>query len=217
MTATLLYGYYRSSAAYRVRLALALKGIAYEHRAVDLKAGAQTEPAYLEDNPQGRVPVLQIDGLKLAQSPAILDYLEERSPQLALLPADPADRAFARQAASLIACDIHPLNNLSVLRYLKTDLGQDQAAVDRWYAHWITEGFRTLETWLAPRSGAFAIGDAPGLIEVYLIPQLYNARRFAVPLDAFPTLTALETACLALPAFDRARPEVQPDAPKEQP
>lgn len=208
-----LYGYFRSSAAYRVRIALNLKDQPYESVPVNLAEGAQNKAPYKALNPQGRVPAFDgPDGL-IIQSPAILDYIEDRWPEPPLMPADLATRAFARSCCALIGCDIHPLNNLAVLKYLKTELGADQAAVDRWYKHWITQGFTALETLLAPRAGPFALGESVSMVDLYLVPQLFNARRFDTPLEAFPTLTAIETACLALDAFARARPEVQEDAP----
>ena len=208
-----LYSYFRSSAAYRVRIALNLKGIAYETAPVHLvrDGGEQKTPAYKAINPQMRVPALELDdGTILTQSPAILDYLEEVHPSPALLPGDPVARARIRAVADIIGCDIHPLNNLPVLGYIKTEFGQDQAAVDRWYAHWITVGFEAIEQLIDP--GQFAFGDTPGLADVFLVPQVFNARRFKVPLEAFPGICAVEQACLALPAFADAAPDNQPDA-----
>jgi len=213
-----LFGYFRSSAAYRVRIALGLKGLEYEHAGVNLLPGIseQKADAYRGLNPQGRVPYL-IDGdISLSQSSAILEYLEEAYPKSALLPVGLAARARVRQLCSIVASDIHPLNNLSVLTYLKTELGQDDDAVNTWYRHWISEGFSALEYWLAAskNTGRFCHGDTPGLADVYLVPQLYNARRFKVPLEGFPTIARIDSACSEIAAFRAATPENQPDAPK---
>ena len=205
-----LYTYFRSSAAYRVRIALNLKGLSYESLSVNLLEGEQSGAEYKALNPQGRVPALVCDGEVLIQSPAILEYLEEVFPAPPLLPAAPVARARVRAACALIACDIHPLNNLGVLRYLKRRLGHDQAAVDAWYAHWVQEGFAALEQLLRP--GPFAFGAHPTLADVYLVPQVYNARRLKVPLDPYPRITAVDAACASLTAFADAAPEKQPDA-----
>lgn len=204
-----LYTYFRSSAAYRVRIALNLKGVAYESVPVHLVRNEHLAADYLDVNPQGRVPALEADGATLIQSPAILEYLEERFPQPPLLPADPAERARVRAAAAVIACDVHPVNNLSVLRRLKA-MGHSQDEIDAWIRHWIGEGFKALEALVG--EGPFCFGPAPTLADVYLVPQLYNARRFSTPLDAYPKILAAEAACLALPAFSQAAPEAQPDA-----
>jgi maleylacetoacetate isomerase len=205
-----LYTYFRSSAAYRVRIALNLKGVPYESIPINLLKGDQSAPAYAAVNPQGRVPSLETEGNILVQSPAILEYLEETHPEPPLLPSDPAARARVRAACALIACDIHPLNNLAVLRYLKRQLGQEQAAIDAWYVHWIVEGFDALEKLLGP--GPFAFGPRPTLADVYLVPQVANARRFKIALDAYPKIAAADAACAALDAFAAAAPERQPDA-----
>jgi maleylacetoacetate isomerase len=208
-----LYSYFRSSAAYRVRIALNLKGIAYETVPVHLvrDGGEQKKPAFKAINPQMRVPALELDdGAILTQSPAILDYLEEVYPSPPLLPGDPVVRAKVRAVADIVGCDIHPLNNLPVLGYIKTEFGQDQAAVDSWYAHWISVGFKAIEQLIDP--GPFAFGGTPGLADVFLVPQVFNARRFKVSLKAFPGICAAEQACLALPAFANAAPDNQPDA-----
>lgn len=211
-----LFGYFRSSAAYRVRIALGLKGLEYKHEAVNLKPGVteQRSAAFLNLNPQGRVPYFVDGDVRISQSPAIIEYLEEAYPRVALLPENTADRAYARQLASVIACDIHPLNNLSVLMRLKADLGADESAVNEWYAHWVREGFQALEKTLEQdsRTGKFCIGDIPGLADVYLVPQVWNARRFNVPLDDFPTLLKIDAACNELDEFKAAAPENQPDA-----
>lgn len=215
--ALVLHGYWRSSAAYRVRIALALKGLAYGQAAHDLLGGEQRAPDYLGLAPQGLVPALECaedgPGTVLTQSLAIIEWLEERHPAPPLLPAEAGARAVVRAMALAVACDIHPLNNLRVLRALKTDYGLDDAARDGWVARWIGEGFAALETQVARHGGAFCFGDAPGMADCCLIPQIYNARRFHVDLDGFPRLMAVEANCLALPAFAAAAPEAQPDAP----
>lgn len=210
----ILYSYFRSSAAYRVRIALNLKGLDYEIRPVHLVKGEQGEDDYRALNPQGLVPTLVDEGRVIGQSIAILEYLEETRPEPPLLPAAPDGRARVRQIADAIACDIHPLNNLRVLRHLKNELGTDEAARHRWYAHWIREGFVALERILAAdgQSSDFCHGDRPGYADCFLIPQLYNAHRFDVPLEDFPIIRRIEANCLALDPFRRAAPEVQPDA-----
>jgi maleylpyruvate isomerase len=208
-----LYTFFRSSAAYRVRIALNLKQIGYESIPVHLSkdGGQQFRPEYRAVNPQMRVPALQLDGGDvLIQSLAIIEYLDETHPDPPLLPEDPLARAQVRAMAHLIACDIHPLNNTSPLRYLRENLRHEQAEVDAWYRHWIMIGFAALEQMIPP--GPYAYGDTVTLADVCLVPQVYNARRFKVPLDNFPKIVAVEAACLKLPAFDRARPENQPDA-----
>jgi len=213
-----LYGYFRSSAAYRVRIALGLKGLEYEHLGINLMPGVseQKSEAYKALNPQGRVPYF-IDGdVALSQSPAILEYLDEAYPHIPLLPADMDERARVRQLASLIGCDIHPLNNLAVLMRLKGDLGVDEKGVNSWYHHWVIEGFTALEELLAGSkvTGRFCHGDRPGMADIYLVPQVWNARRFNVPLGAFPTIMRIDAACNEIEAFRKAAPENQPDAPK---
>ena len=211
-----LYTYWRSSAAYRVRIALNLKGVAAEQVPVHLvrDGGEQYGDTYRGINPQSRVPALEDGGRVLTQSLAILEYLEETHPEPPLLPPDPAGRARVRALAQIVACDIHPLNNLRVLRYLKREAGLDDAARDAWYRHWIADGFAAMEALLAgsPETGRFCHGDAPTLADACLVPQVYNARRYACDLAPYPTLTRVEAACLALPAFQRATPEAQPDA-----
>lgn len=210
-----LYSFFRSSAAYRVRIALGLKGLPFETVPIDLLAkgdGEQFSDAFRAVNPQMRVPALTLpSGDVLLQSLAIIDYLDETHPEPPLLPADPLARAKVRAVAFIIAADIHPLNNTSVLRYLKRALGHDQSEIDTWSAHWIGAGFEAVERLVAP--GPYAFGEAVTLADVCLVPQLANARRIAMPLDRFPRIRAVEAACLALPAFAQARPEVQPDAP----
>ncbi|KAA2236143.1 maleylacetoacetate isomerase [Salinarimonas soli] len=204
-----LYDYFRSSAAYRVRIALNFKGVPYESVPIHLVKGEQSAPAYLAVNPQGRVPALDHDGAVIVQSPAILEYLDERFPEPPFLPRDLVRRARVRAAAALIGCDIHPLNNLAVLRRLKA-MGHEQPAIDDWYRHWVVTGLEAVEAMI--EGGPFCFGEAPTLADLYLVPQLYNARRFAVPLDPYPRIQAADAACLALPAFRDAAPEAQPDA-----
>jgi maleylacetoacetate isomerase len=205
-----LYTYFRSSAAYRVRIALNLKGVAYEPIAINLLKGEQTSEAYAALNPQMRLPSLDIGGTVLIQSPAILEYLDEVHPEPPLLPLGAVQRAKVRAVSAIIGCDVHPLNNSGTLAYLKKQLGCDQAAADAWYAHWIVEGFKAIEPLLGP--GPFAFGAKPTLADLYLVPQVFNARRFHVPLDAFPKITAADAACSRIEAFRAAEPENQPDA-----
>ena len=208
-----LYGYWRSSAAYRVRIALEFKGLSFEQSAVDLRKGAQREPAFLAINPQGLVPVLEDEGALLTQSLPILNYLEERYPEPALLPKDLPGRCKSRAIAVAIACEIHPLNNTRVLNHLEHELGLDEARRMAWYRHWIAEGFGPLEAMLAASAGAFSVGDAPSLADVCLVPQVYNARRYACDLAPYPTIRRIDERCRRLDAFARAAPERQPDAP----
>ncbi|HYA06608.1 MAG TPA: maleylacetoacetate isomerase [Xanthobacteraceae bacterium] len=208
-----LYSFFRSSAAYRVRIALNVKGIAYETVSVHLvkDGGHNKRPEFRAVNPQMRVPVLvTADGNVLIQSLAIIEYLEETQPEPPLLPHSPLARAKVRALAELIACDIHPLNNTSPLRYLKREMSQEQSAIDAWYHHWVIEGFEALEALIEP--GPYACGSQVTLADVCVVPQVANARRLKVPLDRFPKIVGVEQACLALAAFDRARPENQPDA-----
>jgi maleylpyruvate isomerase len=209
----ILYSYFRSSAAYRVRIALNLKGLAAELRFVNLRRGEQRAPAYLALNPQGLVPMLVVGERRITQSLAIIEYLEERHPAPPLLPEGPEDRAWVRSIALTIACDIHPLDNLRVLQYLEKTLGIDAARRDDWYRHWIAQGFAAIERQLAERgAGPFCLGEMPSLADVCLVPQVANAGRVNLPLDPYPRIAAINEACLAVPAFDRARPEKQPDA-----
>lgn len=203
-----LYDYWRSSASYRVRIALNLKGVAYERRAIDLVAGAQRDDAYRARNPQGLVPALELpDGGVLTQSLAIIDWLDAAWPDPPLLAADPTARARTLALALVVAADIHPVDNLRVLNRLTSQFGADQAERDSWYRHWVVEGLAALETMCAGLPGPFLGGDAPDLADVCLIPQLYNARRFAVPLDAYPLLGAADAAAAEMPAFAAAAPE----------
>jgi len=215
--ALVLHGYWRSSAAYRVRIGLGLKGLAWEDRPVHLvrDGGQQHSAAHVALNPQHLVPVLQHQGQVLTQSLAILEYLDEAFADTpALLPRDAPGRARVRALAQLIACDVHPLSNLRVMQYLGRALGADEDARARWMAHWMAEGLAAMEAMLvAPAvAGTFCHGDAPGLADCCLVPQLYNARRFALDLTPYPTLVRIEQACLALPAFAAAVPEAQADA-----
>jgi maleylpyruvate isomerase len=208
-----LYSYFRSSAAYRVRIALNLKGIDYETVPIHLQkdGGRHKSAEYRAVNPQMRVPALELPGGEvLVQSLAIIDYLDETFPEPPLLPPDTRTRAHVRAVADIVACDIHPLNNTSPLNYLRDPLGQGQDAVRAWYHHWILEGFAAIETLIRP--GPYAFGTAVTLADVCLVPQVANAQRFKVPRDAFPGIVAVNAACQELAAFDKARPENQPDA-----
>lgn len=211
-----LYGYWRSSAAWRVRIALHLKGVEWRSVPVHLArdGGEQRRPEFLALNPQGLVPTLEIDGLVLTQSLAMIEYLDETRPDPPLLPADHAGRARVRSLAQLVASDVHPLNNLRVLQYLRDRLDIDDARRDAWYRHWISEGLGALEARLArePATGRFCHGDAPGLADCCLVPQLYNARRYGCPVDDFPTLLRIDAACGELDAFRAATADAQDDA-----
>ncbi|OAD13004.1 maleylacetoacetate isomerase [Achromobacter insolitus] len=210
-----LHSYWRSSAAYRVRIALALKGLPYRQVTWHMVKGEHQQPAYRSIAPFGLVPMLEIDGLRLQQSLAIIEYLDERHPGTPLLPADPALRAQARALAQLIACEMHPLNNLRALKRLRAQFGADDERIHDWYRHWCAEGFQAFEAALpsAP-SGAYALGAAPTLVECTLIPQVYNALRYGADLEPYARVRAIVQACAALPAFEQARPENQPDAPQ---
>lgn len=201
-----LYDYWRSSAAYRVRIALNLKAVAYEAIPISLIDGAQKTPDYRAQNPQGFVPMLEVGDLRLTQSLAIIDWLDATYPEPRLLPTDPAARAHIWAKALLIAADIHPINNLRILKYLKAELGQSQEAIDAWARHWIVEGFIALEAQTDARQ-PFLGGEAPGLADICLVPQMANARRVNTVLEAFPKLLAIDARASALPAFAKAHPE----------
>jgi maleylacetoacetate isomerase len=208
-----LYSFFRSSAAYRVRIALNLKGIAYETAPVHLikDGGHNKRPEFRAVNPQMRVPALVTPtGDVLLQSLAIIEYLDETHPEPPFLPRDPIARAHTRAIAQIVACDIHPLNNTGPLRYLKNEMQQQQSAIDAWYHHWVLAGFDAIEALLRP--GPYACGMQVTLADIFLVPQVANARRLKVPLDRFPKIVGVDAACLALAPFDRARPENQPDA-----
>ena len=209
-----LYGYFRSSAAYRVRIALGLKGLGYEHVGVHLRKGEQSAPGYRELNPGELVPTLVDDRGTFTQSLAIIEYLDERYPEPALLPSAPEARARVRAIALAIACDIHPIDNLRVLRYLLRTIGASEVVKDAWYRHWIDLGLSALESQLVrePATGEFCHGGSPTLADCCLVPQLANARRAGIPLDAYPTLMRIEARCNTLAAFAAAAPERQPDA-----
>ncbi len=213
MSKPVLFGYYRSSAAYRVRAALAWKGIDYDTRPVHLAKGEHKEAGYLDIHPQGLVPALQIDGHTLGQSMAILEYLEETRPEPALLPGDAAGRATARWMAELIVADIHPINNLRVGSYLRATLGLADAGVQSWMRHWMQEGFAALETLVRTHGGLFCHGDEPSLADICLVPQMYNARRFELDLTPYPKLVTIDARCRDLPAFSSAHPDRQADSP----
>jgi maleylpyruvate isomerase len=209
-----LYGYFRSSAAYRVRIALNIKGMECEREYVHLRQGDNRGPEYLALNPQGVVPTLVDGGLAIGQSLAIMEYLDEINMEVPLLPSDALGRARVRQLAQIVACDIHPLDNLKVLTYLREEMGQGQEALDTWYRHWIVTGLAAFEALLAetPATGLFCHGDDPGLADACLVPQLFNARRFDTDLSRLPTVLRVEANCNELQAFRDAAPESQPDA-----
>ncbi len=209
-----LYGYFRSSAAFRVRIALDLKGLPYENAFVHLAKGEHRKPEYAAVNPQGLVPALEDGGALITQSLAIMEYLEERVPQPPLLPKDALGRARVRSLAGLIACEIHPLNNLRVLNHLRKALGQTEDQVNAWYRHWIADGLAKFEGVLAgtPGTGRHCHGVSPSLAVCGLVPQIFNARRFDCDLSQYPATMRVFDACMALDAFHRAQPSKQPDA-----
>ena len=211
-----LYDYFRSSAAYRVRIVLNIKGLNYEQLPVNLLKNEQTENENLSRNPQGLVPTLELeDGTNLTQSLVICEYLNEKHPQPALLPDEPFDRARVRAMAQLVACDIHPVNNLRILNYLTGILQNDEVEKIEWCQHWIAQGFAGLEALLKnPLTGRFCHGDSPMLADICLVPQVYNARRFNVDLESYPSILRIDEACSEIKAFDLARPDLQPDAVK---
>lgn len=205
MADVLLFDYWRSSASYRVRIALNLKGVAYTAVPINLIDAAHKAPDYVARNPQGFVPMLSIDGYDLTQSLAIIDYLDARYPEPPLMPSDPAARAQTLAQALVIAADIHPVNNLRILKYLESEFGADPQATAKWYRHWIAEGFAALEA-MAPETGFFG-GAQPNLADICLVPQMANARRFEAPLDAFSKLVRIDAALREIEAFAKAAPE----------
>ena len=208
-----LYGYFRSSAAFRVRIALNLKNLDYESAFIHLRRGDQRQPGFLDVNPQGLVPALETDDALLIQSLPIIEYLDETYPSPPLLPRDAKGRARVRALAAIVACDVHPINNLRVLRYLLRPLGHDEAAVETWYNHWIAEGFGALERLLAGdgQTGRFCHGDTPGLADVVLVPQVFNAHRYqSLDLTPYPTIVRIYETCLNIDAFAAAHPDRQP-------
>jgi len=208
-----LYGYFRSSAAFRVRIALNLKGLDYDSSFIHLRRGDQSQPEFLAVNPQGLVPALEIDDERLVQSLPIIEYLDETHPEPPLLPRDPSGRARVRALAAVVACDIHPINNLRVLRYLHRNFGQDEAAIGDWYNHWIDSGFQALERLLAEdrRTGVFCHGDRPGLADIALVPQVVNAERYQLDMGPYPTIARIFERCMGLDPFAAAHPARQPD------
>jgi maleylpyruvate isomerase len=207
-----LYDYWRSGAAHRTRIALHLKGLSFRQLSVDLRAGAQSRPAYRDLNAQGLVPTLEADGQCLGQSTAILEWLEEVHPQPALLPSTPQARAVVRAMAAIIGSDIHPLNNLRVQQQLRGPLGASEAQVNAWISRWVREGFTALEAMIVAHGGQFAYGDTPTFVDCYLIPQVYSAERFKVDLTDFPAIRRVAAHAAGLPAFQAAHPQVQADA-----
>ena len=201
-----LYDFWRSSAAYRVRIALNLKGIGYQAVDISLTNGEQRDPAYLAKNPQGFVPMLEIDGLQLTQSLAICDYLDAKIDAMPFVPRDPAARAKVLAMALVVACDIHPINNLRILKYLSRQLDVPEPARDDWYRHWVTEGFAALEA-MAADCGTYLSGETPGLADICLVPQMYNARRFDTDLTPYPTLVRIDAALTALAQVEAAHPD----------
>ena len=208
-----LYSYYRSSAAYRVRIALNLKLIDHQQQAVNLFTQEEEKEYYKNINPQSMVPVLEHNGVTFFQSMAILEYLEELHPENPILPIDRSDRATVRALSNIIACDIHPLNNLRILKYLSDEFKVNEEGQGNWYRHWIEQGFQAFESHLKTLSnGTVCFAENPGMADILLIPQVFNARRFDVDLSQFPIISSIEKYCLNLPAFAEAQPENQPDA-----
>jgi len=207
----LLHGYWRSGTSYRTRIALELKGLEYDQLGIDLRAGDQHSDAFRALNPQGLVPALEHDGGVLTQSPAIIEWLEERYPEPPLMPRDPDRRAQVRAMAAIVGCDIHPLNNLRVLKAIRA-LGADDAGADAWAGRWISAGFDALESLIWRHGDGWSYGGAPGLVDCYLIPQVYSARRFHVDLTPWPLISAIDARAAGHPAFQAAHPDRQPDA-----
>lgn len=213
----ILYEYFRSSAAYRTRIALNLKGLKPEQRSIHLRKGEQRAADYLDVNAQGLVPTLVTDdGTKLTQSLAIIEWLDEKYRDPPLLPRDGIERAFCRSIALTVACDIHPLNNTRVMKYLEHEFHAPPMERETWTRHWIDEGFRAIEALLANNTstGIYCEGDEPTLADVFLVPQVYNAKRWSVDMSPYPIISRINASCLSLEEFERARPENQPDAPK---
>ena len=209
-----LYTYFRSSAAYRVRIALNLKGLAYQSVSVSLLDGQHKSDKYVSANPQGLVPALELDdGRVLSQSVAILEYLEECYPHTPLLPSDPLEKSRVRSVVNHIACDVHPLNNISILHYLRDELQADKRQINDWYAQWVTRAFSSIEQVVAPRNGQVCFGTEPGMADCLLIPQVYNAKRFDIDLNPFPTIRSIYDHSNSIPAFHLAHPDQQPDNP----
>jgi maleylacetoacetate isomerase len=208
-----LYGYFRSSAAFRVRIALNLKGLPHESAFIHLRRGDQNQPAFRGVNPQGLVPALETDGHVLIQSLPIIEYLDETHPEPPFLPADPAGRARVRGLAAIVACDIHPINNLRVLRYLSRSLGQEETGIAAWYNHWIDAGFHAIEGLLTPEqgTGVYCHGDTPGLADIVLMPQVVNAARYKLDMAPYPNIVRIYQTCLKHDAFAAAHPDNQPD------
>jgi len=208
-----LYGYFRSSAAFRVRIALNLKKLTYESTSIHLRRNDQAQPGYRGINPQGLVPSLEIDGHTLIQSLAIIEYLDETHPEPPLLPPGAADRARVRALAEIVACDIHPINNLRVLRYLAHNYGRSEGDIGTWYNHWIDAGFQAMEALIAPdpRTGEFCHGNDPGLADIALVPQVVNAERYRLDMSPYPTIARIFAHCMQMPAFQAAHPDNQPD------
>ena len=205
MSDIILFDYWRSSASYRVRIAMNLKAVAYQTAPTSLLDDSTKNADYIARNPQGFVPMLHIDGHDLTQSLAIIDYLDAKFPDPPMVSSDPLERGRTLAQAMVVAADIHPVNNLRILKYLKNEMGQDRDAIDNWYRHWVSEGFKALEA-MAPDSGFFG-GDAPNLADVCLVPQIYNGRRFETDLAEFPKLVRIDAACNELAAFHDAAPE----------
>jgi len=209
-----LHSFFRSGTSHRLRIALNLKGLAYNYVAVDLRREEHLSEAFRAVNPQGMVPALEIDGQIKTQSPAIIEWLEERYPTPALLPSNADDRAHVRALAAIVGCDIHPINNRRILEALRSEFGADEAAINRWCSTWITAGFDAFEALLSadPRRGSFCFGNAPSLADIYLIPQVESARRFKVDMARWPLISAIDAACSNIEAFRLAAPRNQPDA-----
>ncbi len=210
-----LYTFFRSGTAHRVRIALGLKGLTATHTYVDLRVDEQLEAPYAAVNPQKLLPALVVDGKVMIQSPAILEWLDEAYPSPALLPSDPMQRAHVRALAAMVGCDIHPVNNRRILQYLRRHFGANEEAINAWCGRWISDGFDAYEAMLQadPTRGAFSHGDTPSMADLYLIPQIESARRFNVDMSRWPLISAVDAACMALPAFADAAPMNQADAP----